>query len=1120
MQQHRNVHRLLLATDDWYHFNSQDVWTLFHAYVFDVSVWEMWGALCHGGKLLIPSYEQTRDIKLFYELCEQYGVTVLNQTPSVFYQFIDFAISAPHQLKSLRYIIFAGEALNFWQLQPWFNVYGYTKPLLVNMYGITETTVHVTYKPITAEDLGNNSYIGKPIPDQNIYIVDASLKPLPIGAIGEMYIGGAGLARGYLNLPDLTAERFIANPFQSVTEKQTGKNARLYKTGDLARYLADGSIEYIGRNDFQVKIRGFRIELGEIEVKLSSYPEIKQAAVLAREHLNESGLPTGNKYLVGYYVANTPLDHDAMHNYLSQQLPDYMIPSALVWLDKLPLTINGKLDRKALPDPEFISTNHYIAPRNELEKQIAEVYAAILGLPVDKISMGDDFFRLGGDSISSIQLSSRLRQLNINCGVKDIFIHRTVEKLAQYLLESTTQSIEIQREQGLLAGTFDLLPIQQWFFDQVSTGQFKRPWHWNQSFLIRVPELDEHKLESCIAKLVEQHDILRVIFNQKENEWSQSYQRSIAFPGLKRLHFNHQSSEQISQQLTLWQSEFDLAKGPLFQIGYISGYPDGSARIYFALHHLIVDTVSWRILTDDIHKLYKGEVLANKASSYRQWVKVVELYPLSHKPEADYWNGILDSLPNYSKNEIYAPELGEIKLPKNITQQLLQKSNQAYHTEINDLLLTALAYALKDWQGFTVNGITLEGHGREHIDESIDHSNTVGWFTIMYPVKLELQDTVSASIKHVKESLRLIPHKGLGYGSFSVLENSSIAFNKLPPIRFNYLGQFDKQEGDWQISLEDSGLSMHQDNQDSTLINISGYVSEGQLHFSIVTGLGKKITRLLTTQFEYHLKNIIEHCITVLREGEQENTPSDFANFIPFEIVNEDVNEDPLFIFPPGHGGAESYYNILLPKFKNRKLVLFNNFVHHVKDNQLLQSKLTFEELAKYYILQLQKIQPKGPYNLLGWSFGGVLAFEITRQLKQSGHAVSKLILLDSYFNYKKAMHAICKDRNIPEGVYQDINYKYDPKDCSELFEGTEITLVKANIRVDYAQLKNIIPDSSQEVMDFNFQLHQYYANTSANNLDNYVSHFKIYTLDCHHYNILEKISSEALILQSFHYKK
>jgi amino acid adenylation domain-containing protein/thioester reductase-like protein len=432
MQQHNNVMRLFTATDDWYHFTDKDVWTLFHSYAFDFSVWEIWGALLYGGKLIIPTVEQCMDTYMFYELCVHKEVTVLNQTPQAFYQFITVAIKKGNEIKlsSLRYVIFGGEALNFVNLIPWFDLYGYSQPKLINMYGITETTVHVTYKEITEKDIGQSSNIGMVIPDQKIFILDDNLAPLPIGAIGELYVGGEGLAREYLNQPELTAKKFIPNPFQTEEEKLKSKNKRLYKTGDLARRFLDGSLEYIGRNDSQVKIRGYRIELGEIENALLAYPDIKQVAVLIKEEKTDSSQYANDKYMVVYYVAQRKLDEVRIYNYLAGCLPEYMLPNMVIYLNKLPLNINGKIDKAVLPEPKFEIDDRYVEPKTEQEKLICQAFTK--ALRIEKIGINDDFFKLGGNSLKAITLTSIL-QVNFDVKVAHIFNLRTPLKLAENL---------------------------------------------------------------------------------------------------------------------------------------------------------------------------------------------------------------------------------------------------------------------------------------------------------------------------------------------------------------------------------------------------------------------------------------------------------------------------------------------------------------------------------------------------------------------------------------------------------------------------------------------------------------------------------------------------------------
>ncbi|WP_299316055.1 condensation domain-containing protein, partial [uncultured Aquimarina sp.] len=498
----------------------------------------------------------------------------------------------------------------------------------------------------------------------------------------------------------------------------------------------------------------------------------------------------------------------------------------------------------------------------------------VLGL--DRVGVTDDFFRIGGDSILSIQVSSRIRQAGFNCQVKDVFFHKTIRKLSAYLRGNTSDQ-QIKSEQGLLTGDLGFLPIQQWFIDRVESCLFSSPNHWNQSFMVRVPELDQKKLSFILRDLVAYHDMFRVRYLKGE-VWQQFYQSEIVFPEFKVLDIRGYEEEGINEVLTDWQSNFDLEEGPLFQFGYLFGYRDGSARLYFALHHMIVDSVSWRILVQDIKTLYEGDDLPLKGSSYRQWVDVIEQYPLQHPEEGFYWLSQLEGVPGY---KVYAGPGSDrstafFELNNTLTISLLQKASQAYHTEINDLLLTALAYGLKDINGNDVQGITLEGHGRESIDPTIDHSGTLGWFTSLFPVKLELQDSIKESIRCIKEGLRSIPNKGIGFGAFASNKSTSYTHQDLVPVSFNYLGQFGIGQGDWQIVQEGSGMGMSPTNVDGNLISINGMVSNGRLSFSIATLLGEEKTDQLSDSFKIHLETIIEHCIEKLDRDGVSYTPSDF----------------------------------------------------------------------------------------------------------------------------------------------------------------------------------------------------------------------------------------------------
>jgi amino acid adenylation domain-containing protein len=417
---HANVARLFAATDAWFGFGERDVWTLFHSFAFDFSVWEIWGALLHGGRLVVVDRETARSPEDFHRLLCRKGVTVLNQTPSAF-RALMAADAASGDAHALREVIFGGEALETAALKPWFARHGDERPRLVNMYGITETTVHVTFHPLEAADAERSgpSPIGRRIPDLRAYVLDRRGEPVPAGVAGELFIGGAGVARDYLHRPALTAERFVPDPFS------TDSGARLYRTGDLARWLADGTLEYLGRNDQQVKIRGFRIEPGEVEARLAEHPGVRDAVVLAREDA------PGDRRLVAYYVARgEPVAADLLRAHLAERLAEHMVPAAYVRLDALPLTPNGKLDRAALPAPEgdAYARRGYEAPVGETEAALAEIWAAVLG--VERVGRGDNFFELGGHSLLVVHLVERMRQRGLYASVRALFVAGTLAELA------------------------------------------------------------------------------------------------------------------------------------------------------------------------------------------------------------------------------------------------------------------------------------------------------------------------------------------------------------------------------------------------------------------------------------------------------------------------------------------------------------------------------------------------------------------------------------------------------------------------------------------------------------------------------------------------------------------
>lgn len=423
---HRNVVRLFTSTQHWFGFTNQDVWTLFHSYAFDFSVWELWGALLYGGQLVLVPYLVSRSPQAFFDLVCREEVTVLNQTPSAFQQFMTVDSEVSTKRSALRYVIFGGEALSFQSLKGWFERHGDQKPRLINMYGITETTVHVSYRPVSAEDLSDDrgSLIGVPIPDLQLYVLDPQKNETAVGEEGELYVGGAGVARGYLKRPKLTAERFVEDPFI----KGAGK---LYRTGDLARRLPDGDLQYLGRIDDQVKIRGFRIELGEIESAVKSHSAIRNTVVLAHEH-------AAGKRLVAYIITKSSIQLAELRSFLRQRLPDYMVPSAFILIETIPLTSNGKVDRNALREKANNQLQggrgEVIAPRDDVEEELRTIWEKMLG--VQEIGIRDSFFDLGGHSVLAARLLAQIeKQFNKRLSLNELFHFPTIEKIALLLKE-------------------------------------------------------------------------------------------------------------------------------------------------------------------------------------------------------------------------------------------------------------------------------------------------------------------------------------------------------------------------------------------------------------------------------------------------------------------------------------------------------------------------------------------------------------------------------------------------------------------------------------------------------------------------------------------------------------
>jgi amino acid adenylation domain-containing protein len=588
---HANVCRLFSQTAHWFGFDHQDVWTMFHSCAFDFSVWEIWGALLHGGQLVVVPYWISRSPQDLYELLQRHRVTVLNQTPSAFQQLLAVEAHTPQTNNlALRWVIFGGEALDIASLRPWFERHGDRQPQLVNMYGITETTVHVTYRPLTIADLdrAQGSVVGEPIPDLQLYVLDPAQRLQPIGVVGEIYVGGAGLAQGYLHRPELTAARFLANPFS------VEPTARLYRTGDLARRLPNGDLEYKGRIDQQVKVRGFRIELGEIEAAINTHPGIGHSVVILREDI------PSHQQLVAYVVAEAENISADLRHYLTNKLPEFMVPAAIIQLTTLPLTSNGKLDRTALPAPQArANASKMVQPRTDQEETMAKIWQAVLGL--EQVSIHDNFFEMGGDSILSLQIVARANQAGMLLTPQQLFEQPTIASLVTV----ANTGVAVRATQSPIIGPVPLTPIQHWFFGQ----ELMAPEHFNQSVLLTIPaDFRPELLEQVLQHLYLHHDALRLRLLRNETGWQQSNA-----PFTDRLHLQVVEVEdaalmptaiaQVDRQL---QGNFQLQSGCLLQAALFQ-LNHQPAQLLMVVHHLAIDGVSWRILLADLETAYQQQ---------------------------------------------------------------------------------------------------------------------------------------------------------------------------------------------------------------------------------------------------------------------------------------------------------------------------------------------------------------------------------------------------------------------------------------------------------------------------------------------------------------------------------
>nr|WP_257814069.1 non-ribosomal peptide synthetase [Burkholderia glumae] len=864
---------------------------------FDVSVWEFFWPLMVGARLAIAAPGAHRDPAELAQTIVAHRVTTLHFVPSMLQAFVASEAQAGACGATLKRIVCSGEALPADLRERVANVLPGVD--LFNLYGPTEAAIDVSAWRCV-DEAGRAVPIGRPIAATQTWVLDARLNPVPPGVPGELYLGGAGLARGYLGRADLTAERFVPDPFA------TAPGARLYRTGDLARWRADGVLDYLGRVDHQVKIRGLRIELGEIESALTALAAVREAVVVARDGR-----------LVGYVTgeAGEGLDPGRLRAALAARLPDYMVPWRIVVLAALPLNPNGKVDRRALPAPEPAAAEdaQHEAPREGVEADLAAIWATLLRVP--RVSRHDDFFDLGGDSILALQIVARARQAGYRLQARQVFEHATIAELAaaaEPLASADAGAADTAAaEAAALAdgAAVPLVPVQAWFLSKPLANRN----HWNQSVLLHLDAAPEAgRLEQALRAVVAAHPALRLRF---AHDAATGWRQFLAAPQRGQAALVATVTEVpaagIDAACDTIQGALDIGAGPLLR-ALLIGVADGSWRLAIVIHHLAVDTVSWRILLDDLQRAYRqleaGEAVALPAPTLSYPLFARRLHEAARRPEIvaslGYWRALAEidgRLPAPAANPAAPARAGagpaSVRLDAETTRRLLQPACAAYRTTLADLLLVATGRVLCRFAGRETLRIDVEGHGRDAPIGEADLSRTVGWFTSLYPMALAPTGELGAAIKRVKEARRQAPHGGTSFGMLrhagDAAQRAALASIGDADVLFNYLGQLDAslgaagdghaRGGAWRLAAEPGGRPVAAVNAPTHALDIAAQIRDGELLVTFRHPRGDRYDaatlEALAAGLRAELAALLEHCTS----GAAGLTPSD----VPLAAIDQ-----------------------------------------------------------------------------------------------------------------------------------------------------------------------------------------------------------------------------------------
>jgi amino acid adenylation domain-containing protein/non-ribosomal peptide synthase protein (TIGR01720 family) len=859
--------------------SSGDRTALLSSFAFDLGYTAVFGAMANGCQLHLPTQDTILTPGQCLAFCADRCISFLKMTPSLLATLAHAPEFGEVSLRRLRLLVLGGEEIDTGDVAALHRVFPHVR--VMNHYGPAESCIGAIARFI---DFTNyRQYIaaptiGSPIHNIQAFVLDSRLQPVPLGVRGELYLAGAGLARGYLNDPDTTAQRFLRCPWD--------RDMVLYRTGDMARRRDHGHIEFLGRMDRQVKIRGFRVECGEVELCLKSVDGIADAVVLGRRD------GAGNHYLCAYYIAGEEFDPLELRRFMEADVPDYMIPSFFRRIDAIPLNSNGKLDHAALPGlgtEAAVTGGEYQPPRDSRESLLARVWGHVLGR--DPIGIHHNFFSLGGDSIKAIQIVSRVRESGFQVKMRDIFQHTTIAQLAPVMDRAGRVP-----QQTPVSGDFPLTPVQQRFFQSHTIA----PHHYNQSVVLQSnEEFCPDAIQAALTKIQEHHDGLRLVFKRSAAGVKQEY-RPVDIP----LDFDVVDGNEPEDAEAMFlaraqelQGSFDLDTGPLMKARLFQ-MPE-CRRLLVVIHHLVVDTVSWRIIIEDFHYLYslakdhKPLELPAKSDSFKVWAGALwdEALDVDTQKEKEYWQAVetreRDHIPvDFPDGTNLFEDAASVSFTfdRHRTVQLETEVHTPFKTSINDILLTALALALKDTFTVTRAAVSLEGHGREDILPDLDVSRTTGWFTSVFPVVLDAGfDDPARQIKEIKERLHRVPRNGIGYGILRYLspagENTDMSFQLAPAVSFNYLGRFEAPSPQplFQVTARPAGDTVSPKEQRAHDLDVVAAIQDNRLQVTVIYGERRfrgRTARMLADRLSLRLRELVDFCVSCSR---REPTPCDFT---------------------------------------------------------------------------------------------------------------------------------------------------------------------------------------------------------------------------------------------------